>query len=45
MHHLVEPAVGAPVAPGEDTAVQYTLAHWDTVWVLVQALDASTWLL
>ncbi len=38
MHYLVEPAVGAAVVLGDDTAPNHTPCHWGTVLVLVQAL-------
>ena len=44
MHHLVELAVDLQAAAGGETEVHHTQRHWDTVWVLVRAPDASTWL-
>ena len=43
MHHLAEPAVGAQVVYDEGAVVSHTQGRWRTVWVLVQALDVSTW--
>ena len=37
--------MGAGIAPGEGVVVHHTQSHWDTVLLLVQALDVSIWLL
>ena len=45
MHHYVETAVGARLAPGEGVAVHHRQDHCeDTVSVVVLALDVSIWL-